>query len=285
MPPSLARFDIPYTNARYPMTKHNTPISTAPSISRRTAIKTLGMSLLAAGSMGTLSRLSSEPNPQAPSDSPPPGEASTLTQPFTLPPLPFASDALEPAIGGRTMLIHHGKHHQAYITNANSALKTHPELLVLSAKQLLQDLDTIPEDIRTAVRNNVGGHANHSFFWPLLAVPGRNHNPPSGALRAAISDTFGSQESFVAAFNREAASRFGSGWAWLVWQNGKLTLISTANQDSPLSLGALPIIGLDVWEHAYYLDYQNRRADYITAFWKVLNWDQAEANYATAKQM
>lgn len=266
--------------------------NTAQRMSRRSALKTLGATLLAASSVGGLSRLAAAPDAKAPSSpaaidphkwgAPSTGDATTLTQPFVLPPLPFAPDALEPSIGARTMSIHHGKHHQAYITNANTALKSHPQLLSLSAAQLLQNLDAIPEEIRTAVRNNVGGHANHSFFWPLLTAPSPSPGHAHGALRTAIVETFGSLDAFIAGFNQAAASRFGSGWAWLVWQDGRLAIISTANQDSPLSLGARPVIGLDVWEHAYYLDYQNRRADYTKAFWAVLNWSQAEANYTAA---
>ncbi|EIP96662.1 superoxide dismutase [Opitutaceae bacterium TAV1] len=265
--------------------------SSPASVSRRAALKTLGAGLFAAGSLaGALSRLAADPKaPSSPAavdphkwSAPPTGAASALAQPFSLPPLPYAPDALEPAIDARTMTIHYTKHHQTYITNANAALKPLPELHSRTAEQLLENLDALPEDIRTAVRNNVGGHANHSFFWPLLAAP-TEYTP--GPLRADIVATFGSLDAFIAEFNQAAASRFGSGWAWLVRKDGKLAVISTANQDSPLSLGARPVIGLDVWEHAYYLNYQNRRPDYVKAFWTILNWDQAEANYATAQQV
>ncbi|RME71733.1 MAG: superoxide dismutase [Mn] [Verrucomicrobia bacterium] len=206
---------------------------------------------------------------------------------YELPKLDYPYDALEPHIDARTMEIHHTKHHQAYITNVNNALADHPDLAALPIEELIADLSKVPENIRTAVRNNGGGHANHSFFWKILG-PGKG-GAPTGPLADAINSTFGSFEAFKEAFAKAGATRFGSGWAWLVvTPDGKLAVGSTANQDSPLmgaeiaGLAGKPVIGLDVWEHAYYLNYQNRRPDYIAAFWNVVNWDQAAANYAAA---
>ncbi|MFN5961795.1 MAG: superoxide dismutase [Verrucomicrobiota bacterium] len=205
----------------------------------------------------------------------------------TLPALPYAHDALEPHIDTRTMEIHHGKHHQAYITNLNNAIAGQAELEAKSAEALIRDLAAVPEGIRTAVRNNAGGHVNHSFFWTLMA-PGKG-GAPSGELAAAIEAAFGSFDNFKAEFAKAATTRFGSGWAWLVVEDGKLSVCSTANQDSPLMGKAVagcsgaPILGLDVWEHAYYLHYQNRRPDYIGAFWNVVNWDAVAALYGQAK--
>jgi len=199
-----------------------------------------------------------------------------------LPSLPYAFDALEPHIDARTMEIHHGKHHAAYVNNLNAALDKHPELFDMSIEDLLRDLSRIPEDIRTAVRNNGGGHANHSFFWPLLS--GSGGGAPKGELASAIGNAFGSFDAFKEKFSTAAATRFGSGWAWLSLDgHGKLVVSSTANQDTPISDGAAPVLGLDVWEHAYYLKYQNRRPDYVSAFWNVVNWDQANANFLAAR--
>lgn len=206
-----------------------------------------------------------------------PGAGGATSQPFTLPKLPFAYDALEPHIDARTMEIHHTKHHQAYITAANKALEARPDLRELDGEQLIARLDLFAEPLRTTLRNQLGGHLNHAFFWKLLAPPTEYR---AGPLRRAIDRRFGSTDAFQKEFAQAAASRFGSGWAWLVWQDGELRVTSTANQDSPLMQGARPLIGIDVWEHAYYLAYQNRRADYVQAFWKVLNWDAAEAAYA-----
>jgi len=201
--------------------------------------------------------------------------------PFTLPPLPYPQNALEPHIDAKTMEIHHTKHHQAYINNANAALEKAPELASQSAEELLSNLSAVPEEIRTAIRNNAGGHANHSLFWTLLSPNGGG--APSGALAAAIDATFGSLDEFKKKFGAAATSRFGSGWAWLsVDQSGKLIVESTANQDSPLMDGHKPVLGLDVWEHAYYLNYQNRRPDYVSAFWNVVNWPEVERLYAAA---
>ena len=198
-----------------------------------------------------------------------------------LPPLPYAFDALEPHIDARTMEIHHDKHHAAYVANLNGALEKHPELFDRSLDSLIADLPSVPDDIRTAVRNNGGGHLNHSFFWPLLS--GHGGGAPGNDLGDAITRDFGSFDSFQELFNNAAMTRFGSGWAWLsVDENSKLVVSSTANQDSPITDGLKPVIGLDVWEHAYYLKYQNRRAEYVGAFWNVVNWNQAAANFAAA---
>jgi len=190
----------------------------------------------------------------------------------TLPSLPYAFDALEPHIDAQTMQIHHGKHHQAYINNLNTALEAHPDLQSKSVEDLIKDLNALPEAIRTAVRNNGGGHANHSLFWTLLAP--NAGGAPTGKAAEAINGAFGSFDTFKEQFAKAATTRFGSGWAWLVSSSGKLAIESTANQDSPIMEGKKPIIGLDVWEHAYYLKYQNRRPDYIGAFWNVINWSK-----------
>jgi len=187
-----------------------------------------------------------------------------------LPPLPYAFDALEPHIDAQTMQIHHGKHHAAYVNNLNKALEGHADLQAKSIENLLKDITTVPENIRTAVRNNGGGHANHTMFWEIM---GRGAGgAPKGALGDAIASTFGSFDKFKELFAQAATTRFGSGWAWLVEAGGKLAVESTANQDSPMMDGKKPIMGLDVWEHAYYLKYQNRRPDYINAWWNVVNW-------------
>jgi Fe-Mn family superoxide dismutase len=193
---------------------------------------------------------------------------------YTLPKLDYAYDALEPHIDARTMEIHHTKHHQAYITNVNAALEQHPELAALPVEELVARLDKVPEAIRPVVRNHGGGHANHAFFWRSLA-PGKGGSP-QGELLAAVNGAFGSLTKLKEEFTKAAMSRFGSGWAWLVIDGGKLAITSTPNQDSPLSEGKKPLLGLDVWEHAYYLLYQNRRADYVTAWWNVVNWDRVQ---------
>jgi len=195
-----------------------------------------------------------------------------------LPPLPYAHDALEPHIDARTMEIHHGKHHQAYINNLNKALEAHPDLAVRPVEDLLRDLSAIPDDIRVAVRNNGGGHANHSLFWTSMG-PGKG-GAPTGRLADAIGSTFGGLESFQKQFAAAAATRFGSGWAWLASNGSALEVLSTPNQDSPLTEGKTPLLGLDVWEHAYYLKYQNRRPDYIGAWWNVVDWDAVAARFA-----
>ena len=205
---------------------------------------------------------------------------------YELPKLPYATNALEPHIDAKTMEIHHGKHHQAYITNANNLLKDHPALAGLDVNALIADLSKVPEAIRGGVRNNAGGHSNHSFFWTVIG-PGKG-GAPKGKLAAAIDAELGGFAKFKEDFAKAGATRFGSGWAWLVVSGGKLAIGSTANQDSPLmgkavaGLEGKPVLGLDVWEHAYYLNYQNRRPDYINAFWNVADWDAAEANYTAA---
>ncbi len=199
-----------------------------------------------------------------------------------LPQLPYEYDALEPHIDARTMEIHHTKHHQTYVNNLNNALSNHPELESKSIEELVKDLGSIPEDIRTAVRNNGGGHANHSIFWLCMSPNGGGE--PTGELADAINSSFGSLDNFKEQFAKAGATRFGSGWAWLcVDGNGKLVVTSTPNQDNPLTDGLTPILGLDVWEHAYYLNYQNRRPDYISAFWNIVNWDQVASNFAASK--
>ena len=200
-----------------------------------------------------------------------------------LPKLPYAFDALEPHIDARTMEIHHGKHHAAYVANLNAALEKHPALQAWSVDELLGDLGKAPEDIRTAVRNNGGGHLNHSLFWDLMAP--RAGGAPAGPLARAIDSTFGSFDGFKEQFGKAAAGRFGSGWAWLTIRDGKLCICSSPNQDNPVMSGVSecpgrPILGLDVWEHAYYLKYQNRRADYIAAWWNVINWPAVAELYA-----
>jgi superoxide dismutase, Fe-Mn family len=197
---------------------------------------------------------------------------------FTLPPLPYAPDALEPYIDKTTMEIHHGKHHQAYITNLNKALESAPDLASKTLPELLaNNCAIVPENIRTAVRNNGGGHVNHSMFWTIMAAPGGS--APSGALADAIGSSFGSFDTFKEKFAAAGTTRFGSGWAWLLNNNGKLEITSTPNQDSPLMEGRDPVMGLDVWEHAYYLKYQNRRPDYIGAWWSVVNWKEVEKRF------
>ena len=201
---------------------------------------------------------------------------------FTLPALPYPHDALEPHIDKQTMEIHHGKHHQAYINNANAALEKYPNLQSKTAEELIADLSMVPDDIRTAIRNNAGGHSNHSFFWTVMGP--NAGGTPKGDVAEAINKKFGSFDNFKAEFAKAATTRFGSGWAWLcVDGKGELTVTSTANQDSPISDKLKPILGLDVWEHAYYLKYQNRRPDYVTAFWSVVNWDKVSEYYKKAK--
>lgn len=200
---------------------------------------------------------------------------------YTLPDLPYAYDALEPYIDEETMHLHHDKHHNTYVTNLNAAIEKHPELGEKSVEELLADFDSVPEDIKTAVRNNGGGHANHSFFWEILAPNAGGE--PTGAIKEAIEETFGSFADFKEEFKTAATGRFGSGWAWLVIKDGKLAITSTANQDSPLMDGQTPVLGLDVWEHTYYLKYKNVRPDYINAFWSVVNWDKVNDFYAKAK--
>ncbi|MBP9638978.1 superoxide dismutase [Enterococcus aquimarinus] len=200
---------------------------------------------------------------------------------YQLPKLPYGYDALEPYIDVETMHIHHEKHHNTYVTNLNAAIEKHPELGSKSIEELIADIDALPEDIRTAVRNNGGGHANHTFFWEIMAP--KAGGEPVGELKTAIDEAFGSFTDFKAKFKAAATTRFGSGWAWLVLKDGKLEIISTPNQDSPLMEGLTPILGLDVWEHAYYLNYRNVRPDYVDAFWNVVNWDKVNELYLAAK--
>ncbi|WP_417650445.1 superoxide dismutase [Enterococcus faecalis] len=200
---------------------------------------------------------------------------------YTLPELPYAYDALEPYIDVETMHLHHDKHHNTYVTNLNAPIEKHPELGEKSVEDLISDMNAIPEDIRTAVRNNGGGHANHTFFWEIMAPNAGGQ--PTGAIKEAIDETFGSFDEMKVAFKTAATGRFGSGWAWLVVNNGKLEITSTPNQDSPLMDGQTPVLGLDVWEHAYYLKYKNVRPDYIEAFWNVVNWDKVNEFFATTK--
>lgn len=198
---------------------------------------------------------------------------------FELPPLPYDKSALEPHIDAMTMEIHHGKHHAAYVNNLNKALEYQSNLQNMSIEELLRNINSVPENIRTAVRNNGGGHANHSLFWNIMSPNGGGQ--PTGELANAINAAFGSFEDFKTQFKTAATGRFGSGWAWLiVAPDGSVSITSTANQDSPLMEGQTPILGLDVWEHAYYLKYQNRRPDYVDAWWNVVNWDEVASLYA-----
>jgi Fe-Mn family superoxide dismutase len=199
---------------------------------------------------------------------------------YQLPPLPYAYDALEPHIDARTMEIHHTKHHQTYIDKLNAALKGHGTLETISVEKLIRDLNTVPEAIRTAVRNHGGGHANHSFFWPILIKGVKAGGPAVDA----IAKKFGSFDQFKEVFSSSAALIFGSGWAWLAVNAGELEIVTTPNQDSPVSQGKIPILGIDVWEHAYYLKYQNRRPEYIAAFFNVINWEKVNEHYTAARK-
>ena len=206
--------------------------------------------------------------------------AQTLTT-HTLPPLPYSFDALEPHIDSKTMEIHHGKHHQAYVTNLNAALEKHPELQSKSIEDLLKGINSVPDDIRTAVRNNGGGHANHTMFWQIMGP--KAGGPPTGAIADAINKSFGAFDKFKEEVNKAGIGRFGSGWAWVLDQGGKLVIESSANQDSPLMEGKKIVFGVDVWEHAYYLKYQNRRPDYLEAWWNVVNWPAVELRYEAVR--
>jgi superoxide dismutase, Fe-Mn family len=201
---------------------------------------------------------------------------------FTVPPLPYASDALEPSIDKMTMEIHHDKHHGAYVTNLNKALESAPNLANKTVEELLaNNCAVVPENIRTAVRNNGGGHINHSMFWQIMGP--KAGGKPTGRIAEAINSTFGGFDQFKEKLNAAGAGRFGSGWAWLISSGGKLEIISTANQDSPVMEGKYPVMGVDVWEHAYYLKYQNRRADYLAAWWNVVNWPAIEQRFNSQK--
>ena len=203
---------------------------------------------------------------------------------YELAPLPYDYSALEPYIDAETMKLHHDKHHQAYINNVNAALEKHPNLAAKSVDDLISDLNAVPEDIRGAVRNNGGGHSNHTMFWNIMASPkSGGGGAPTGPLADQIKADFGDFEAFKKTFNETTAKQFGSGWGWLVSQGGKLKVITTANQDSPLSQGIYPILGNDVWEHAYYLKYQNKRPDYLAAWWSVVNWPEVAKRFAKAK--
>jgi len=210
------------------------------------------------------------------------GQGAAPQMSYTLPPLPYSFDALEPYIDAKTMEIHHDKHHGAYVTNLNKALESSPDLQKLSVEDLLAQINKVPEGIRTAVRNNGGGHMNHSMFWKIMKKGGGGE--PKGEIGEAIKSAFGSFADFKTKLNEAATKRFGSGWAWLMFTGGKLTIDSTANQDSPIMNGANPVMGLDVWEHAYYLKYQNRRPEYIEAWWNVVNWDEITKNFDAAKK-
>lgn len=196
---------------------------------------------------------------------------------FTLPSLPYDPAALEPHIDAQTMQIHHGKHHNAYVTNLNAAIEKHPQLASKSSTELIENLNAVPEDIRTAVRNNGGGHVNHTMFWNIMG-PGKG-GAPTGAIGEAITSTFGSFDTFKEQMNKGGATRFGSGWVWLTENKGTLQVESTANQDNPSMEGRKVIFGIDVWEHAYYLKYQNRRPDYLAAWWNVINWDEVNRRF------
>jgi len=201
---------------------------------------------------------------------------------YELPPLPYDYSALEPYIDTQTMQIHHDKHHQTYVTNVNNALQGQDQLASMSVDDLLRNINQVPENIRTAVRNNAGGHSNHSMFWNIMKPNGGGE--PTGDLASAIQQAFGSFDAFKTAFNDAGTKRFGSGWAWLVLDSsGKLQVISTANQDSPLMDGLYPVMGNDVWEHAYYLKYQNRRPEYLNAWWNVVNWDEVARRYGQGR--
>jgi Fe-Mn family superoxide dismutase len=198
---------------------------------------------------------------------------------FQLVPLPYAYDALEPYIDTMTMQIHHDKHHAAYVNNLNAAIDKHPEMSGKSVEELLSNLNAVPEDIRTAVRNHGGGTLNHNIYWEIMAP--KAGGEPGGKLAQAINDAFGSFANFRTEFEKSAGARFGSGWAWLVKKGDQLSIVSTANQDSPLSDGLTPLLGVDVWEHAYYLKYQNRRAEYLSAWWNVVNWDAVAKRFSS----
>jgi superoxide dismutase, Fe-Mn family len=204
-----------------------------------------------------------------------------ITVAYELPPLPYDYAALEPYIDEATMKLHHDKHHQAYVTNLNGAVEKHPELGKKSPEDLLKDLAGVPDDVRKVVQNNGGGHVNHTMFWQIMKPKGGGE--PTGEIAAQIKKDFGDFEAFKKTFNETTAKQFGSGWGWLVWKGGKLEVTTTANQDNPLSQGLYPILGNDVWEHAYYLKYQNKRPDYLAAWWNVVNWDEVNKRFATAQ--
>ena len=241
-------------------------------MNRRSALKTLGLTASLTAARGAFSAQAETPVAPAP---------AAPTGPFTLPPLPYAYDALEPYFDATTMHLHHDKHHASYVHNLNVAVADHPELAGKTVDELVASLDTLPESVRTAVRNQGGGHANHSFWWPMLSPSGGT--APKAELAKDMDATFGSYSAFQEKFSKAAGGVFGSGWAWLTLADGKLQIETTPNQDSPLTAGHAPILGVDVWEHAYYLKYQNRRPEYVGAFFHVVNWDFVSGNYAKAK--
>jgi Fe-Mn family superoxide dismutase len=236
-------------------------------MNRRQALKT---TLLASAALAALPGAIAQTNLTA--------SAAGPAGPFSLPPLPYATDALEPFIDAQTMQIHHDKHHAAYVTNLNKAVAGIPELGILDITHLLQNLNSVPEKVRPAVRNQGGGHYNHSLFWQMMKKNGGGE--PTGELAKAIDTAFGSFSAFKEGLTKAALGQFGSGWAWLVLDGKQLKIEGSANQDTPLSVGRTPLLGIDVWEHAYYLKYQNKRADYITAWFNVVNWDFVSARYA-----
>ena len=243
------------------------------SINRRTALLQMG-ALASATLLTETLRAEAFPGSQAPAATPPPAP----TGPFKLPALPYAYDALEPSFDAETMHLHHDKHHQGYVNNLNAAVAGHPELASKTVEELVANLSAVPEAVRTAVQNNGGGHANHSFWWPTL---GKGGAAPAGELAKAIDAKFGTQSAFQEQLTKAAMSVFGSGWAWLTKAaDGTLAIEITHNQDSPLALGHKPVLGIDVWEHAYYLKYQNKRADYVKAFFNVVNWDYVSGQFA-----
>ena len=255
-----------------------------PEIGRRDLIQGIGTAVVAAPVFARAGEQPAAPAGQAASGAQA-GTKAPETGPYMLPDLPYGPNALEPYIDEQTMKIHHGKHHAAYVKNLNTAVASHPELGSKSVEDLLSKTDAIPTDIRQAVINNGGGHANHSLFWTIMASPGKGGGgEPEGELAAAITSTFGDLAKFKETFGKAAISRFGSGWAWLVVDTEhRLQVYSTANQDSPLSHGHKPILTLDVWEHAYYLKYQNRRPEYVDAWWNVVNWRAVAERFALAK--
>ena len=239
-------------------------------MTRRQAIKT---GALASAALAALPSAIAQTNSQMPA-------SATASGPFTVPPLPYAYAALEPFIDARTMEIHHDKHHAAYVANLNKAVAEYPDVAKMSVEDMLKNLNAIPEKIRTAVRNNGGGHFNHSLFWQMLKMDG---GEPTGTLAKAINSVFGNFPTFKEEFSKAAIGQFGSGWAWLVIdRNKQLSIEPTANQDSPISQGKQPLLGVDVWEHAYYLKYQNRRPEYVAAFFHIINWDFVAERYAKA---
>lgn len=244
-------------------------------MTRRQAIKTTA---LASAALATIPAVMGQGMSSPPPESPMDILISTAPAPFVLPPLPYDYSALEPMIDTETMHIHHDKHHAAYVTNLNKAVAETPELATKSVGDLLKNLDAVPEKVRNAVRNNGGGHYNHSLFWKMMKPNGGGN--PTGDLAKAIDSSFGSLSTFKEGFGKAALSQFGSGWAWLVFDNGALKIEPSPNQDTPLSTGKIPLLGIDVWEHAYYLKHQNKRADYINAWWNVVNWDFVAARFS-----